>query len=191
MWNIPSISIPEEFFSSKTNKVIEECVMCGKAILTDNAPYIIEKAFKNNLVTKETELIFEYALCAECQQNTASELSEESLNNIKMYYELYVDFEKRQAELKDIENFKLSDWINKCIITGKPLSEYKEFQYGGMFFQNKLLLGNIPFAVGEKAINEMQELISKKTRDFLDGFKEKIIPPGVRDKVPDDFLILM
>ena len=44
---------------------------------------------------------------------------------------------------------------------------------------------------GEKAINEMQDLISKKTKDFLDGFKDKIIPPEIRDKVPDDFLILM
>jgi len=191
MWNIPTTEIPDEFYSSKNNKPIESCVMCGKELLTDHEPYIIEKAFKNNEITKETELIFEYALCSQCQQNTASELSKESLNNIKMYYELYVNFEERQAELEDIEDFKLSEWINKCIITGKPLSKYKEFQYGGMFLRNQMLLGNLPFAVGEKAINEMQELISEKTRDFLDGFKDKIIPPEVRDKVPDDFLILM
>lgn len=191
MWNIPSVDIPEEFFSSKNNRPIEECILCGKSLLTDYEPYMIEKAFKNNQITKETELIFEYAMCSQCQQNTASELSKESLDNIKMYYELYVNFEERQAQLKDNENFNISDWINKCIITGKPLNEYKEFQYGGMFLRNQLLLGNIPFAVGEKAINEMQELISKKTRDYLDGFKEKVIPPGVSDKVPDDFLILL
>jgi hypothetical protein len=191
MLNIPTIEIPDEFYSSKTNKPIEECVLCGKKVLRDDEPYIIEKAFKNNEITKETELIFEYALCAECQQNTASELSEESLKSIKMYYDLYVDFEKRQAELKDTKDFKLSDWISHCIITGKPLKEYKEFQYGAMFFRDRLFLGNLPFAVGEKAMEEMQEILSKKTRDFLDGFKETIIPPGIRDKVPDDFLILM
>ena len=165
--------------------------MCGKELLTDYEPYIIEKAFKKNDITKETELVFEYALCSECQQNMASELSKESLNNIKMYYELYVNFEERQQQFKDKENFKLSEWINKWLITGKPLSEYKEFQYGGMFLRNQMMLGNLPFAVGEKAINDMQELISEKTRNFLDGFKDKIIPPEVRDKVPDDFLILM
>lgn len=191
MWNFPSIEIPGEFYSSKSEKLIEECVLCGKNILVDSEPYIIEKAFRNNEITKETELIFEYALCAECQQITSSELSKDSLNNIKMYYDLYVDFEKRQTGLKDIKSFQLKDWISNCIITGAPLVESKEFQIGGLFLQNQLLLGNLPFAVGEKAINELQELISKKTRDFLDGFKEKIIPPGVSDKVPDDFLILM
>lgn len=191
MWNIPTVDIPKEFYSSKSKQPIEKCVMCEKEVLTDHEPYIIEKAFKNNEITKETELIFEYALCTDCQQNTTSELSKESLNNIKMYYDLYVNFEERQAKLQDIDNFKLEDWINKCIVTGKPLSEYKEFQYGGLFLRNQLLLANIPFAVGEKAINEMQELISKKTRDYLDGFKDKIIPPEVRDKIPDDFLILM
>lgn len=191
MWNVPTIDIPDEFYSSKSNKPIEGCIMCGKELLTDYEPYIIEKAFKKNDITKETELVFEYALCSECQQNMASELSKESLNNIKMYYELYVNFEERQQQFKDKENFKLSEWINKCLITGKPLSEYKEFQYGGMFLRNQMMLGNLPFAVGEKAINDMQELISEKTRNFLDGFKDKIIPPEVRDKVPDDFLILM
>ncbi len=191
MWNMPSIDIPEEFYSSKSKQPIKECALCGKALLTDFEPYIIEKAFKKNEVTKKTELIFEYAMCSECQQSTASELSKESLDNLRMYYELYVNFEERQAQLQDIENFELSEWINKCIITGKPLSEYKEFQYGGLFLRNQLMLGNLPFAVGEKAINEMQELISKKTRDYLDGFKDKIIPPGVSDKIPDDFLILM
>ncbi len=191
MWNIPSVDIPEEFYSSKSNKPIDECILCGKELLTNFEPYIIEKAFKNDQITKKTELIFEYAMCSHCQQNTASELSKESLKNIKMYYELYVNFEERQAKLQETKNFQISDWLDKCIITGKPLSEYKEFQYGGMFLRNQLLLGNIPFAVGEKAINEMQELISKKTRDYLDGFKDKIIPPSVRDKVPDDFLILM
>lgn len=191
MYNLPSIEIPEEFNSSKNNKPITNCVLCDKDVLNDEEPYIIEKAFKNNDITKETELVFEYALCGQCQQNTASELSKESLKSIKMYYDLYVNFEERQSQLTDTENFKLSEWINKCIITGKPLSESKEFQYGAMFLKDKMLLVNIPFAIGEKAINEMQELISEKTRNFLDGFKDKIIPPEIRDRVPDDFLVLM
>ena len=39
--------MPNEFYSSKTSKPIEACVLCGKLILSDSEPYIIEKAFKN------------------------------------------------------------------------------------------------------------------------------------------------
>ncbi len=191
MWNFPSISLPEEFLSSKTSKPIGHCMICGKNLLTDNSPYLIEKAFQKNISSQKFEVIFEYALCSVCQHNAASELSVESMKRIKMYYDLYVDFDKRQERLANRENHKLSDFISDCIITKKPILEYNSYRIGGMCFQNRLLLGNFPFAIGEKAIDEIQELISKKTRDFLDGFKEKVIPPEVRDKVPDDFLILI
>jgi hypothetical protein len=191
MWYPPSISMPDEFFSSKTNKPIGHCIMCGKNLLVDNSPYLIEKAFQKNIGNKKFELVFEYALCSVCQQNTTSELSEESMKRIKMYYELYVDFDKRQKELSNTDNYKLSDSISNCIITQKPIQEYNSYQIGGLCFRDRLILGNLPFAIGEKAIDEIQELISKKTRDFLDGFKEKVIPPEVLDKVPDDFLILI
>jgi hypothetical protein len=192
MWNLPSIPLPDDFLSSKNNKPMGYCMFCGKDLLTDNSPYLIEKAFqRRNMNSKKFELVFEYALCSACQQNTASELSEESLKRIKMYYELYVDFNKRQEKFENIDNYKFSALISDCIITKKPIEEYNSYQIGGMAFQNRLLLGNLPFAVGEKAIDEIQELISKKTRDFLDRFKEKVIPPGVTNKVPDDFLILI
>ncbi|MFN8255205.1 MAG: hypothetical protein U0W24_05915 [Bacteroidales bacterium] len=191
MWGIPSIPIPEDFFSSKNNSPIGHCVMCGRSLLLDNAPYLIEKAYQRNLATKKFEVVFEYALCSGCQVNAKSELSTESLNRIKMYYNLYVDFDKRQEEFNKADNKSFSGLITNCIITKKPITEYNSYQIGGMCFRDRLLMGNLPFAVGEKAIDEIQELISKKTRDFLDRFKETVIPPGIKDKVPDDFLILI
>ena len=190
MW-VPSIPLPEEFFSSKNNKPIAYCVMCGRSLLNDNSPYLVEKAFQRNLSTNKFETVFEYALCSACQSKAASELSAESMKRIKMYYELYVDFNKRQEEFDKARNKNFSMLISNCIVTKKPVEEYNSYQIGGMCFRDKLLTGNLPFAVGEKAIDEIQELISKKTRDFLDHFKETIIPPGVTDKVPDDFLILI
>ncbi len=186
-----SIEIPEIFYSSKDKTPIKQCVMCGELLISGNQPYIIEKAFKKNILTKKDELIFEYALCYACQKKASSELSKESLSNIKMYFDLYVDFEKRQQELAKPDNFKFAECISNCIITNKPISEYNEYQIGGYFFRNQLLMNNLPFAIGEKAMKELQEIISKKTRDSLDGFKDKILPIDIRDKVPDDFLILI
>jgi len=191
MLNNSLISIPEEFFSSKTNKPIDHCMLCGKNLQLDYSPYLIEKAFQKNISTQKFEVIFEYALCMVCQRNASSELSKESLANIKMYFNLYVDFDKRQLQIEKNENFKLSTCLDNCIITNKPISQYNEYQIGGYFFRNQLLTDNLPFAIGEKAINELQDVISKKTRDFLNGFKDKVLPPNIRDKVPDDFLILI
>jgi hypothetical protein len=186
-----SIEIPEIFYASQNKQPIAQCAICGTLLLKGNQPYMIEKAFKKNIYTEEDELIFEYALCMKCQQNASAELSKESIANIKMYFDLYVDFEERQMELLKPGEFKFDNCINNCIITKKPISEYNEYQIGGYFFRNHLLLDNLPFAIGEKAIEEIQEVISKKTRDFLGGFKDKILPVDIRGKVPDDFLILI
>jgi hypothetical protein len=191
MWSLPSMPLPDDFLSSKNNKPMGHCMLCGKNLLTDNSPYLIEKAFQKNMISKNFELVFEYALCSECQQNTTKELSKESLANIKMYFELYVDFEKRQAGFDHFDKEKYTECMQNCIITKKPITDYNEYQIGGYFYRNQLLTNNLPFAIGGKAINELQDVISKKTRDFLDRFKEKVIPPGVTNKVPDDFLILI
>jgi len=186
-----SIDIPELFYSSSENEPIHTCANCGKELFFDNEPYFIEKAFKRNSNAKTVEVIFEYAMCFRCQQSTSQELSVESLKNIKMYFDLYVDFDKRQRDYMNQTNFKLSDCLKQCIITQKPLEYYSEYQIGGYFFRDKLLMDNLPFAIGQQAVEEIQDLISDKTRDFLDGFKDKIFPIDIRDKIPDDFLILL
>jgi hypothetical protein len=186
-----SIDIPELFYSSNEHKPIQSCAICGKMLLSSNMPYVIEKAFKRNMKSKKEEMVFEYALCYHCQQNATKELSEESLKNIKMYFDLYVDFDKRQEKLGDPRNFKFNECIKNCLITNKPIEHYSEYQIGAYFFQNRLLLENPPYAMGMQALEEIQDLLSEKTRDFLDGFKDKIIPVDIRDKVPDDFLILL
>jgi hypothetical protein len=186
-----SIDIPKIFYSSKDDKPIMHCAMCNQLLVLGKEPYIIEKAFKKDKITNQIEVIFEYALCNTCQKKSSKELSSQSVKNIQMYFDLYVDFEKRQKELLLPTKFEFSECIKNCIITNKPVSEYSEFQIGGSFFRNQLLLDNLPFAIGEKAIDELQEVLSKKTRDYLDGFKDRVLPVDIRDKVPDDFLILI
>ena len=190
IWNLPSIEIPELFYSEKTGQAFDKCSMCGH-IFTGYTTFIVEKSFKRNLITKELELIFEYALCHKCQENLKSELSEKSIQNIAMYYQLYVDFEKRTELLLTDDNKKIDSWISKCIITGKPIAEEEEFTVGGLIYDDKLVLDAMPFALSEKAIYEMQEVLSKKTKEFLDGFQNEIFPPEIREKLPDGRLILL
>ena len=64
-----NFSIPEEFLSFKTNTPIERCMLCGKNVLLDTMPYLIEKAFQRNIYKGTFEVVFEYALCYTCQKN--------------------------------------------------------------------------------------------------------------------------
>lgn len=189
IWDLPSIEVPEVFYSETTGKAFKKCSLCDEVFFHESS-YIVEKSFKRDNAGN-AELIFEYALCGNCQNNLKSELSEKSLKNIEMYYKLYVDFEKRSTELMSKTDSNMENWISKCIITGKPISEEKEYTIGGLFYMNKLVLDAMPMALSEKAIYEMQEVLSKKTKDFLDGFQNEIFPPEIREKLPDGRLILL
>jgi hypothetical protein len=185
------VDIPQIFLASGKNAPIKTCALCGTKLMELYEPYTIEKAFSRNEKTKKYDMVFEYAMCYSCQQTTSGELSKESLSNLKMYFKLYVDFEQRQESMGNPRNFDFASCINSCIITKKPISSYSEFQIGAYFYRDRLLLENPPFAIGKAAIEEIQELISEKTRDFLDGLKDRIFPVDIGKKVPNDFLILL
>ncbi len=188
--NIPSIEVPKVFFSEKTNRPFNTCSMCGNG-LNELELHFVEKAFGMPANSKEHELIFEYALCSECLESTREEISEESRKNIEMYFKLYVDVAERNKKLLSKNHIDLNSWIGNCIITGKPVLEEKEYIIGGAFLGNRMILNVMPYAMSEKAMFEIQELLSKKTKDFLDGFQKKVFPPDVRERVPDGSLIIL
>lgn len=188
--NIPSIEVPKVFFSEKTELPFKKCSMCGN-VLNEFELHFVEKAFKKPINSKKHELIFEYALCSNCLESTREELSKESRKNIEMYFKLYVDLAERNKKLLSKAHIDLHSWIGNCIITGKPVSEEKEYLIGGAFLGKRLILDVMPYAISEKVMFEIQELLSKKTKDFLDGFQKKVFPPDVRERVPDGSLIIL
>lgn len=184
---VKELDIPKVFFNSETKKPFNECVLCGKNLLQADELYFVEKAYEKKLQNSKHELIFEYAMCSECQSETSEGLSKESLQNIAMYFRLYT--EDRKIPESDAE---IKESYTKCLVRNKNVKEFREYQRAGIFINDKMLIfNNFPFAFGSYAIDEIQELISEKTRDFLNGLKDKIIPPEVRDKIPDDRLIFV
>ena len=72
------------------------------------------------------------------------------------------------------------------MIENTNVNEMNEYQIAGQFYKKKMIVFDaFPFAVGETAINEIQEMLSEKTRDFSDKFKDLILPPDVREKIPN------
>jgi hypothetical protein len=188
--SVPSIEVPKIFFSEKENRPFSKCSLCGST-LDEFEVYFVEKAFKKNIQNHQHELVFEYALCSSCLEETRTELSQESRKNIELYFKLYVDIEERNNKLLSKNHIDLNEWISECIITGKAIDDENEYVIGGAIIANRLILDGMPYALSEKAMLEMQELFSKKTKDFLDGFQKKVFPPDVRERIPDGSLIIL
>ena len=184
---VKEVEIPKVFYNSETKKPFNECALCGKDLLHTDEFYFVEKAYEKKLTGNKHELIFEYAMCSECQVGMSEELSKESMQNIAMYFRLYTEDHKIPETDEEIKQ----NYTN-CLVRNKNVKEFREYQRAGIFMNDKMLiLNHFPFAFGSYAIDEIQELISEKTRNFLNGLKDKIIPPEVRDKVPDDRLIFV
>ena len=165
--------------------------MCNNNLLSSNIGYHIEKSFNKNLQTGKFELFFEYALCFNCQQNLAQEFSKETTERIKMYYDLYIDFDKRYEDLTKNNEIDINNWISHCIFTKKPITKIDEYHIGGYCYGNDFVVGALPFAISWQAINEMESLYSKKTKDILNGFEALILPPDIREKVPDGGRVIL
>ena len=185
--NAKEIEIPKEFYHSTTRKPFQKCSLCNKELQTSNEFYFVEKAFEKKLQSSKHEVIFEYAMCSQCQASMSGELSKKSLQNIGMYFKLYTENRKLPETEKEIK-----DSYSTCLVRNEKADSFKEYQFAGIFINDKMvILNHFPFALGSFAIDEVQELISEKTRNFLNGLKDRIIPPEVRDKVPDDRLIFV
>jgi hypothetical protein len=178
--------IPEIFRSNKNGELLASCIMCDDDLLNYEHGYVIEKAFNKKPGTDDFELIFEYAICTECQQSLSKEMSEKSMKNIRRFFNVH------KTNISGLSNTDsdISKRLRTCMISDNEVADMKEYQIAGQFYKDHMIVFDaFPFAIGDHAIDEIQELLSKKTKDFSDKFKDLILPPDVRDKIPDDRLV--
>ncbi|MCB1123531.1 MAG: hypothetical protein KJT03_18405 [Verrucomicrobiae bacterium] len=174
------IPIPEKFWSFETGKPFETCSLCGTELLQSGANYLVEKAFK------KTEVIFEYAICRDCRMKVMNELSRKSLKLIDHYFSEHVDEEARLEKLWKESPRSADGWISHCLVKGTPVEELEEYQVGGLFTGDNMVLADFPFALGGVAIDEIIHLLSDETLGALNDFSDKVF--GI--DLPNKFLIL-
>ena len=95
--------------------------------------------------------------------------------NIQNYFE-----EKKESIM-----FHLSDGINienllgRCMITGTNINDMSEYQIAGAFSGRQLIWEPFPFIMSIEVTNEINELLSEKTKEEIDGFIDNFIgvPP--------------
>jgi len=172
------IDIPDRFYSDAEGKPFENCQMCGKFLLTEGTTYVVEKAIKNYKDYDVNSTIFEFAVCIDCHTKVQQGMSDESLANLHRYYQHIMAEKGNQPIVIDVRNFNLDDWLSKCFFKGHEIKEMNEYQLVAQFNGNKMLMNMPPMIIGEKAMEEMAELLSDKTIDEMNGFREKFLGPS-------------
>lgn len=171
------IEIPKMFYSDADDKLFENCQVCNKYLLEKGSSYVIEKAFKNYEGFKFKTTLFEYAICLDCHGQVQQSMSKESLKNLQQYY-MQILVEKGNKPIAiDVANFNLNDWISKCFFKGDSTEDMNEFQLVAQFNGSEMVLNIPPMVVGEKAMEEMSELLSNETLDEMDGFRKQFLGP--------------
>lgn len=187
------IDIPDMFYSDGDGKPFENCIVCGKNLLDGQTTYVVEKAMKNYEDYHVSSTMYEYAMCSHCHEDIQKSMSKESIRNMQNYYQDMVLKSGKSTMMIDLRTFDIKTWLSKCFFTETPVTEMKEYQLIAQFKGNKLLLNQPPMIIGEAIIGDMADLLSDKTIDEMNGFKEQFLgpPPELQELIYGRKLILI
>jgi hypothetical protein len=187
------IPVPKLLHSEETGAPFERCLKCGRFLLSDGEQYVIEKAFRNHPASGLRTTIFEYAMCFRCMLEVHDGFSDESTARINAYFDRNVDLQARRDRLIVESGLDPDPWFSTCVVKGTPLDGETEFQVCAQCDGGDMLFTGLPFAIGGTAMEELAELLSKKTRGEIEGYMEEFFgPPGAwRDLWKDRKLVIV
>ena len=174
--------IPEIFLNTDTGTPMNKCIQCEYDLMKGDRYYVIEKVFKKYPSVEKTEVLFEYAICSDCYEKMKDALSAESMMNLSEYMFNNTDFGAMRKRMLQYPN-NPEQWLSHCMIKGTAKAEMTEYQMGACFLGDKMTTNFMPpFIIGERAIEEMNGILSKETRDQMDDFMNDNfgIPPELR-----------
>ncbi len=171
------MEIPWQFYSDEEDKLFDHCQVCGKYLLDEGTDYVVEKAIRSYEGHDFYSTAYEYAICLDCHQDIQKGMSEESMNNLQKYYN-EIMAKKEQPLAIDLHHFDLNEWLSKCFFTGKRVDEMKEYQLVAQFSGKQMMLNMPPLVIGETVIEEMAGLLSDKTIDEMNDFRDRFLGPS-------------
>ena len=184
---IPSIFFPiggDEFYSS--------CVVCSVELSTIDL-FWVEKQFI------ASEPIIEYAICEKCFDNHWKKYSEASRNAIQSYIgshtgerlesrsDLVLDLMEASFDLEDdssnleLSETQLAEWLDNCLIHGTPIEDSTRYQVIGRFSKDDMMLGLFPIVFCDRALNQLNELLSESTKGLVAEFVSENF--GIPDEI--------
>ncbi len=162
--------IPPLFQSLELEGLFQRCCLCERQLLVETEsvePYLIERIFRGS------EPIVEYAMCFRCKVCQQEQISKKSLQRLQQLWDERVDQNERAAWLVGgylKGEFTVDKWTDHCVLSGTPLSKCKDYQVVALAFGHELMLSYLPVMISDVAIEEIQELLSEKTKGWMDDF---------------------
>ena len=152
--------IPQELYSFYENRPFRSCTRCGEGLYDFKHGYRVSKIYKGD------EVIFEYALCTPCLHNIMEESSEESRKRL---------YDFQMSRLRKVTGF------DECVLCDRLEEASMRSEYGlvGICLGEAIVEAN---KICGLCMEDMSELVSKKTRESWDRFVEENFPG-----VPADF----
>jgi uncharacterized protein with PIN domain len=181
------IEIPRMFKTFISEEYFRNCIICDKYLLDDETEYVIEKVISSGHVE------LEYSMCLDCVEKMRQKMSKESMERINRYFEENFNFYARRYDLLVSQSSDINDYISNCLFKDKPVHELEEYQLLGHCRGDKLLLSVFPYVVSKDAIEEVQELLSVKTREELDNFTDRYfgLPPDLKEIIRNKRPVLL
>lgn len=155
--------IPRELYSEYEERPFLCCTRCGETLAD------FEEGFKISKVIKNGEVIFEYALCFHCLERMMEESSEESRERLMKF--------QNERMREGISGF---DECALCENTREALASPEYALVAGC--QGDSVLESHLICI--HCMEEMSELVSKKTRDSWNRFVEENFPGVPADFIP-------
>lgn len=169
------IHIPELLWSFETGEPFHRCLICNGDLIRNRTLYFINKCFR------EDETVFEIAVCLPCHQGLRSELSESSLSRIQNYLD---EFRVEEMMTPDHAQSSFEAQIQNCLIKKRPPNPREEKQIIAYCIGSNLVSHIPAMMLSWEAIQDMENLLSKATRDTMDDFTETYLGPTTGSKRP-------
>ena len=180
------IDIPKQFYSAYTDRPFVHCIDCGVVLLESEDIYSIIKDYVHS------EVVFEMAICLGCAGRLRESYSRESLERINGA--LVTMFREAPSVPEGVDLLDVwEEGVSECLICQKSRSACRSYEVVTACTGSRMLLvcepqqaARSPFMICDDCGRQLNELISKETRDSWNRFVEEHYdgPPGIESPEP-------
>lgn len=169
-------------------------MMCRADLMSSPQPYVIERAIRHYPQMELDNVVFEYALCAQCMSGLEKELSRESMMRMATYMRENMDPAARPQwqpeELEEDEELApppppldTERWVGTCAVKNTPAEQLTEYSMHARCLGDRIIPEVFPYMISGNAQDEIMELLSNKSLGFLDDFTDRHFsgPPELKE----------
>ena len=168
-------TIPNHFYSDETGKPFTNCVMCEIDLYANKIPYAIEKAMKR-MDDGRVVTLFEMAICMNCGQQMHERLSTHSKQVMEDYF-MKIELPQKRMKSAQNEEWK-STWDSQCLVSGKPIQQFSEFNLMGNFIGGNVIKKLPPMSISAEVLETIQDKLSPESKEELDDFRNTYLGPS-------------